>query len=192
MAFKITANSLAGTFAAGEPIPLVFVDCNKAGTPLSLTGRAYVFVVYNAKRKTLAIYNGYVNPSDNQVYWNIDGTLSNRLYGETDMSAAIIERLDNGHYPIISGPLTITISPVGIEDFDEAPISRHMTRIKRTNDPLTNDDPVFTISRATYSNIPAATIPVSFGGGSGGDGSSATAMLDYSNPESAMLMAAAL
>lgn len=152
MAFTVSNTLKTMRVAAGEPIVFSYQPRNTYGQPDDLSGRAFVFSIYDASRASFGQYEA-TNAAD-RVVWKLSGIVSEGLLGKSGLIWEISERLDDGRDVIASGSLTIDMSAPAIIDYNSAPISRYIVEIARVNDITTKDDPDFKVSRVLYSDQP--------------------------------------
>ncbi len=160
MALSINQAVNAFRLAAGEPIFFSYQPQSAAGVAEALTGRKFVFAIYDSVRADRGTYEAEtVTTSDPAAVWRLPGTVSEKLLGSTDLQWEISERLDDSRDKIATGTLTIDMSAPSILDYNAAPISRYITRITRLNDPATVDNPVFKVVIRAYTASASVTAP---------------------------------
>lgn len=160
MALSINQAVNAFRLAAGEPIFFSYQPQSAAGVAEALTGRKFVFAIYDSVRADRGTYEAEtVTTSDPAAVWRLPGTVSEKLLGSTDLQWEISERLDDSRDKIATGTLTIDMSAPSILDYDAAPVSRYITRITRLNDPATVDNPVFKVVIRAYTASASVTAP---------------------------------
>lgn len=122
--------------AAGEPIVFSYQSANTAGIPEVLTGRSFVFSLYDSSRVSQGYFSSEIVSLTNgqAALWRLDGTISEGLYGKSGLKWEIAERLDNGRDVVARGTITIEESAPGVVDYDAAPTARYVIRIKRMAD----------------------------------------------------------
>lgn len=122
--------------AAGEPIVFSYQSANTAGIPEELTGRSFVFSIYDSSRVSQGYFSSEIVSLVNgqAALWRLDGTISEGLYGKSGLYWEIAERLDNGKDRVAFGTIAIDVSAPGVVDYDGAPTARYVIRIKRMAD----------------------------------------------------------
>jgi hypothetical protein len=157
LSINLTSNTMR--VAAGEPIFFSYQPQSGDRVAENLENRKFVFAVYDSARVDRGYFEAEtVTGDDPEAVWRLDGSVSEGLLPFTNLKWEISERLDNGRDKIASGTLTIDVSAPRIMDYNDAPISRYITRVTRSNDPETVDRPIFQIAIRPY-GIVAEAIP---------------------------------
>lgn len=164
--FSLSPGLLIITRAAGEPITVGYQPCDGDSTPEDLTGRRFIFAVYDTNQTELAYEPAViVGPSDNSyASWQLDGHFTRGWSTLSQVNFEIAEANALGHYQVTVGRVKITESAPRVDEYVGGPTPRWCNVLRRFFDPALG-----VAARFSLTNLPltATTTPPPSGGGGG-------------------------